>query len=127
MLYVFVALLGVIAGAVSVFALLDIRRRSVQEQKRRLDGEAKQVHESLSEIKAKEQELGQQAGRLKAKQAEIEARVVSYRELQDENAILKRDLQNIDVNLRKVRLDRMLQGRTQETLDQRSKDLGCRR
>ncbi|MHC4696998.1 MAG: GIY-YIG nuclease family protein [Planctomycetota bacterium] len=126
MLYVFVALLGVIAGGVSVYAVLAVRLRSLGEQKRHLDAEARQIQEALPAIKEREQELSQQASHMKVQQEEIEARVVSYKNLLDENAILKHDLQNIDVNLWKVQLDRDQQREKQETLDQRTSDLGGR-
>jgi hypothetical protein len=42
---------------------------------------------------------------LKADQTEFESRVISYKELQAENTILKRDLQNLDINLLKPELD----------------------
>lgn len=50
-------------------------------------------------------ELARRAAGLEAERAAFEARVVSYGELQGENTILKRDLQNVDVHLRKLQLD----------------------
>ena len=126
MSHVFALLLGMITGGLSVFAVLDVRRRRLREQSRQLDAQTEQVQETLRTTKAREQELSQQTARLREEQAEIEARVVTYRDLQGENATIKRDLQNIDVNLRKLQLDRELQRETQETLDQRSRDLGSR-
>lgn len=67
-----------------------------------------------------------QTARLKAEQAAFGARVISYRELEGENAILKRDLQNMDVSLRKAQLDREVQRKNQEAIDQRGKELGSR-
>jgi hypothetical protein len=51
---------------------------------------------------------------------------VSYTELQRENAILKRDLRNLDVNVRKLELDRNQQQESQQALDERCKELGAR-
>lgn len=126
MSYVFVLLLGIIGGGVSVFVSLELRRRSVNEQKRQQDAEAQRIQKTLEEIEARQRELDQQAQRLKTDQTEFEARAVTYRELQDENTILKRDLQNVDVNLRKLQLDRERQREIQEALDQRCRDLGSR-
>ncbi len=108
MLYAVVFVVGVIVGAASVFViLLETGRR-------------------LKAIEARQQELARQRARLKAKQEEFDARVVSYTELMDENTLLKRDLQNIDVDLRKLQLDRELQREKQATLDERIKELGGR-
>ncbi len=126
MLYVFTFLMGLIAGSVCVFLALAVKRMRLKEQKSKQDAQGKSIRKTLQAIKTKQQELDQQAVQLQVQQKEIDARVVSYRELQMENAILKRDLQNIDVDLRKVQLDRELQRKTQETLDQRSNDLGGR-
>ncbi len=43
------------------------------------------------------------------------AKIVSYNELASENKILKRDLQNVDVNLRKLQLDTEMQRQKQGT------------
>ena len=58
--------------------------------------------------------------------AAFEAKVVSFNELQEENTILKRDLRNLDVNVRKLQLDRDLQQQTQNTLDEKANELGSR-
>lgn len=126
MSYVIVLLLGMLAGGISVFAVLEARRRNLREQRHQLEAQAKHLEQAIPELKAKEQELEQHSTRLRARQAEFEARAVSYAELQDENTILKRDLQNIDVNLRKVQLDGDLQREQQEALDRRGNELGSR-
>ena len=164
MWHVLVLLLGMVAGGVAVFAVLETRRKSLRELRRELDAQARHIQEALPALQAKEQELQEQRARLeegkslqelrheldakarhiqddlralKAKEQvlqeqgarleeELQSQVVSYKELQNENAVLKHDLQNIDVNLRKLQLDRELQQQTQETLDQRSKELGTR-
>lgn len=126
MLYVFTFLMGLITGSVCLFLALEVKRKRLKEQKSEQDAQGKNIRESLKAIKTKQQKLDQQAAQLQVQQKEIDARVVSYRELQQENAIIKRDLQNIDVDLRKVQLDRELQRKDQETLDQRSNDLGGR-
>jgi len=126
MTYVLILLLGVFGGGFSVFALLEGKRRNLGEQKLQQDAEAQRIQVSLAEVNAKNRELDQQASRFRSERTEFDARAVSYRELQDENAILKHDLQNIDVNLRKLELDRELQRDTQRVLDQKGKDLGSR-
>ena len=109
MLYVVMLLLGVFAGAISVYVILENRRRRLRELEHKLRRQAREIDETLPRIREREREL-----------KEFEAQVISYKELKDENAILKHDLQNIDVNLRKIQLDRDVQRENQEQLDQRS-------
>ena len=115
-------------------------RRRIEEQKRQQDAQAQRMQETQQAIKAKQQIVDEEDARLRAGRTEFEnevarsraarlefeASVVSYKELQDENTILKRDLRNIDVHVRKLQLDRDLQRQTQDTLDQKIKELGSR-
>jgi phage-related minor tail protein len=86
----------------------------------------RQAKENSDAAAQRRQELNQQALALKDWQEQLDKRVVSYEELQQENSILKRDLKNIDVNLRKVQMDRDLQAKNQERLDARAEELGGR-
>ncbi len=123
MLYVAVSLLGMLAGAVCVFLVLENKRKTTAEQGRQQAAQAERNRETLESIKTRQKELDGQDADLAAARSQFDAQAVSYKELQDENAILKRDLRNIDVNLRKASLDREQQRQAQETLDQRSRDL----
>src|SRR3990172_5706445 len=104
--YALVFLLGVIAGGTSLFGIFAARRSSLNAQKRQQDAQEERIQEILK-------------GR-----AWFETQVVSYKELQNENAILKHDLQNVDVNVRKLELDRQLQREAHEKLEQLCGDLG---
>ena len=115
MLYAVMLLLGVFAGAISVYVILENRRRRLRELEDKLSRQAREIKETLPGIREREHEL-----------KEFQAQVISYKELKDENAILKHDLQNIDVNLRKLQLDRDVQRESQEQLDQRTRELGSR-
>lgn len=64
--------------------------------------------------------------RLDHDRAVLEQRTISYDELENENRILKTDLRNIDVSLRKLELDRNEQAKQQENLDARSTSLAER-
>jgi len=119
-------LLGLFAGAFCVFVLVEAKSRNVREAQRELDARAKQAEGSLAALIARERVLNEQATRLSTMETELEGRTISYKDLQDENAVLKHDLQNIDVNLRKLELDRQLQREAQEALDHRCRDLGGR-
>ncbi len=119
MIHVFVFTLGVLAGGVCVFLFLVNKRKKLAAQ------EVSQAKLQL-ELREKRRRLNEKASRLEADQEAFGRHAIAYEELEGENAILKRDLQNIDVNLQKLRLDREVQGENQETLDRRSRDLGTR-
>jgi hypothetical protein len=119
MSYAIVFFIGAVAGSICVFAILMDMRRKLREQKTEQDAQQKKIENTLQDLKTKHQQVDRQT-------AELSAQVVSYRELNEENAILKRDLQNIDVGLRKLQLDRELQQRRQIALDERTKELGGR-
>lgn len=115
MTHLVVAVLGVIAGATAVYVALQWKHHNLQEQKEDQDRREVKIQESLKKME-----------RFKNEKAEFDLRVISFKELEDENSILKRDLQNIDVNLRKIELDRNIQQEKQEGLDRRGGELGRR-
>jgi len=119
-------LIGVAIGVLSMFFILAQTRGRLADQKHSLHTDREKLEQDLQAARTRQQELGRQTTRLQAHQEEFDARVISYKELQDENALLKRDLQNIDVDLRKLQLDRELQREKQATLDKRIKELGGR-
>lgn len=155
MLYAILFMLGLAAGAVSVFLYFREQQKKVAQQKNALDSKEKSIKEAVSELRSRRQEMDEKETAAKALQEkmietttqmlatqreemdrmedaiktrkqEIERQIISYKDLQEENNILKHDLQNIDVNLRKLQLDRDLQRQNQETLDARVKELGKR-
>jgi len=117
MWYIIASLLGMAAGAACVFIVLETKRKTLDEQKRRQITEAGRIKETLQAIQARERELEKSL-------TEFKSQAISYRELQGENTILKRDLRNIDVNLRKLHLDHEVQRKTQKTLDEQVTNLG---
>ena len=141
MYYVVAALFGMLTGGGAVFLCVmhyvqqsKLRDRTAQSLARAgrqaLDDAARREAEVAARAAAQAQEFNRvvqhrtaELNRLndEAKQLydEARARVISYRELQDENVILKRDLQNLDVNLNKVQLDG-------ETREQRQGEIAAR-
>ncbi|MGE3409668.1 MAG: GIY-YIG nuclease family protein [Pirellulales bacterium] len=155
MAYAFFAILGIAAGAICTFVALDAMRRSNDDTRRKnaqieaqikasndaLDQRIKQVNaqlaeekqsqeariqESLGALNAREIEMSQRASTLATERASFDSQVVKYKDLQDENSLLRRDLRNLDISLRKITLDREQQRERQETLDQRANDLSSR-
>lgn len=78
------------------------------------------------ELDEESSHVADEAAALDRRQREFNARAVSYGELSDENLLLKRDLQNLDVNLRKLQLDTELQREKQQMLDKRAQEVGAR-
>ncbi len=124
--YIIVALLGMAGGAFCFFMLTEARRKSLGEQKLAQEEQSKHIAASLQNLKAREEQYDQAAAQLKTARAEFDARAVPYKELQDENTILKRDLRNIVVQVRKVQLDTHVQRESQEAVQQKVQDIGSR-
>ena len=97
-------ILGIILGAVSVFIILWKMYLGVKEQKRQQDAQVIRMREASVSVKEKEHDLGLRIKEIAKQQEDIESRIISYKECQDENVILKRDLQNIDVKLCKLQM-----------------------
>lgn len=126
MLYVVVMLLGVFGGGVSVYLALAVRRITLDKQEQLQQTQSREIREKLTSIAKKEKDLAAGTTNLGTERQEFDSRFIAHKDLQDENFILKHDLQNIDVNLRKLQLDRDRQQETQEAIDKRSQELGIR-
>ena len=126
MLYIVLSLVGIVIGALCMYLTVEVQRRTMEEQRQRQNAQAARIRDTLKSIETRQKESDQQAARVNEARSQFEAQAVSYKELQDENAILKRDLRNIDTSLRKQQLDYQQQGAAQEALDQRCRDLAGR-
>lgn len=124
--YVVVCLIGVLGGGFSVFIALDSRRRKLDKQRQEQEMQAERIRSDSHALAAKKGELDQLSKTLAKDQSEFNARAISYHELQGENAILKHDLKNLDVNIRKLHLDHQQQQGNQETLNAKIQELGSR-
>jgi hypothetical protein len=103
------------------------RKQAFEEEMQRQEEEhLRRIDAQLETICAREQQVNEQASILSASSQEFEQRVISFTEVQGENGILKRDLRNLAVSLRKLELDHRLQQESQETLDQKVQELGDR-
>lgn len=124
--YIFMTLVGMIGGGICVYVALLNWARSLDEQKRKQAAQAQQINGTVIAIRASQQELEQKWGRLNVEAEQLKSRAVSYKELQDENLILRRDLRNLDIHVRKLSLDRQVTHEKQAVLDERSNELGAR-
>jgi len=106
---------------------LEMKRSRFSAEREHIEAEREEQMAQLNvERKHVMAELEEQWARLAAERKEFEARVVSYEELKAENALIKRDLSNLDVKQRKLILDREKQREKQQALDERGKELGGR-
>ena len=124
--YVLTTLVGLIGGAICVLVAFEKKRKQLQEQKRTQDDYRSQIDHSLNSIRTQEEELARVKSRLDSARTEFDSQAVSYKELQDENSLLKRDLRNIDVHLRKLQLDHDQQAQAQLVVNDRVNVLGTR-
>lgn len=126
MLSVVAFLGGVLLGAGAMFAILLEKQSRLRSERSKVNEEHHRLKEAREAVRRAQQVITEETSRLKTQQDQFDSRVIRYGELQDENALLKRDLQNIDVDLRKLQLDRDLQRESQARLDERAQELGNR-
>jgi hypothetical protein len=129
--------LGLALGVGTAFVVVaDTRRRLNHERKEVgiaqfcLTQERQAVAETAAWCERQQAEVAaerdRQLGELQKRQGEFGARVIKYDDLLRENALLKHDLQNIDVNLHKLELDRDLVREKQALIDQQIRQMGAR-
>lgn len=117
-------LLGLICGSVLVYYVLAVRLKDVKVQKRKQDAWERKLREGDQKVRQEFEQLRNAYADLAAKEGEFRSRHVTYEELKNENGVLKRDLQNVDVERRKLLLDHANQRRRQDQLDERAESLG---
>jgi hypothetical protein len=124
MAYIIIIIVFIVFGsgiAVGYFSSRDKRIITARERTE-FDQQKRQLQDTQERLMTKENEL--KSWEYKIKQASHN--VITYEELQQENLILKMDLQNIDVECRKLKLDHELQNRRQDELNQKINNLGQR-
>jgi hypothetical protein len=126
MYYALTFTIGVVFGAIALFVYLVGWHAAMKKQQQVAMGEAKQGREALSAAAKRESDVRRLMDELAKRRSEFESRIVSYGELQQENRVLKRDLQNIDLNIGKLELDGELRDNKQRDLDERSNLLAKR-
>ena len=119
MYYALTFFLGAAVGAAGMFTILF-------EWQRRLRALKEEVDATRSEAASDRMRLSMDRSEFHAERQAFEERPVQYRDLKDENQILKTDLRNIDVQVRKLQLDRDAQRDAQADINQRVNSLGDR-
>jgi hypothetical protein len=126
MYYVLTFLIGLPVGAICMFLYVSDRFARIKHREEQAESQAQRAREISDAAHSKESELNRRSADLSLKLQEFDRRVITYHELQDENAILKRDLQNIGINLHKLELDGQAREQIQSALDERSTQLAKR-
>jgi len=103
------------------------KQQSVLEtlDRKRAEVEAK-ANVVRQEQESRQDGLNARAAELGSREAAFNSRVIAYGELQAENSVLKRDLQNTTVEIRKLRLDLERHAADRDDLSMRLRDLGQR-
>ncbi len=124
--YFLIALLGLVGGGICVFVALDKQRKRVTSLKQQLDAVTKDTYDKLADLRVREGEIQKHTDALKKAEQNLANRVVAYTELQNENGMLKRDLRNLTIHVRKLQLDGEKLGQSQVAIDQKVKEFGGR-
>ncbi|MES2794277.1 MAG: GIY-YIG nuclease family protein [Planctomycetota bacterium] len=126
MTFLIIVIISLAVGGGIVFFLMEHQRRILDEQKREQEAEELRLQTVSRSLYAKEQTVNGERSRLDVAEAQFKSNFISFSELQTENSILKIDLRNLDVNIRKLRLDRDTLRDHQERLDEKIGELGRR-
>lgn len=113
------ALFGLAIGAIVVFVVSEGRRREAKAAAAKADLAAEQ----LREVAAERESVRQEAARVSEQAAKLAARVVALQDLERENAMLKVDLRNIGVAVRKQDLDHARLDEERRSVDMRGEEL----
>jgi hypothetical protein len=124
--YFAIALLGFVGGSICVFFALDKKRKYYESLKQQLDVGIKDAEIRLAELQNRERQVQEKADTVLKGEQNLASRVVAYAELQSENGILRSDLKNLAVNVKKLQLDGQQLQQSQDTIDQKVKELGGR-
>jgi len=124
--YVIIAILGFVGGGICVLVALDQKRRKLEEQNRQQQLQEQQLRDTAAAQDATQRALDSHVATFRSAEADFNARHIAYKELQDENAILKRDLFNIHFSMQRLAADGDLQRQSQESLGRKIAELGGR-
>jgi len=99
------------------------------DKRKKLDSDRIELHKKREELVNLKETLNQKEIELKTwteKIQDAQNKVVSFDELMEENKIIKRDLQNLDVLCHKLKLDHNNQQKRQEDIGRKSDELSQR-
>jgi hypothetical protein len=114
-------------GKTKVLAeIKQLKEIASQEINQRKEGAAQEINQRREQIELEFHKVQAESKSLQLAKQEFDSRVVQYAELEQENAILKRDLTNLAINIRKLSLDTESTRGTQAEIDRKVQELGSR-
>lgn len=119
MFYVLAILIGFSAGFLASYLSLEHRRRLISNDVKKYESDRLQLTEDRSEFDAESRRMRESIEAFKRRFATVEV-------LENENAILKNDLRNLDLQSRKLAMDRDQQERRQAELRREADSLAKR-
>ncbi len=120
--YVIITIIAFGSGIALGYYLLYEKQKKVSNERLELYEQRKKLDDNKEKLQKMELELKEWDQKIQT----FEKRVISYEELRDENIVLKTDLQNMDVKIRKGKLDQMAVEEKQKMLDQKVNEVGKR-
>ncbi|MCA9092852.1 MAG: GIY-YIG nuclease family protein [Planctomycetaceae bacterium] len=116
--------LGMCGGAFCAYFFLEARSRMLSSEREKLSDLKKDLDRSAGELLNQKEEFRIERDQFKIQQQKFDANKVSYQELQEENAVLKRDLRNVDVQVRKTQLDVRAREMAQQAIEEKVQEVG---
>lgn len=137
MYYILAAMLGAVMGGAVGFVLLERPRRRlandrkvVNEERARLNTTEQAIErrrrESEQAFEARNRGLENLSSKLQEEVAAFERRPIAFEELRAENDVLKRDLRNVDMTIRRLELERRMDRESQAEISRKSEDIASR-
>lgn len=126
MLLFIVGFAGFGLGAWVVFMLVERRRTRAAEDRRAGEARWAEVKDSLRKLDVDGKAVAAAQAVLEHERKQFDARSITLRDLEAENRSLKREMLNLDIQTRKLSLDRKEQAGAQIELDRRSHELAER-
>jgi Meiotically up-regulated gene 113 len=136
MIFAFSTIVGFLGGMFCVFIAMETRRLRIMALMTEQRIHERQLAEQIGAFSSRQGEAAARASEsesrlkrltdeLSEKQAKFDSRAISYKELQDENLIIKRDLRNLEIERRKLEVDGNTRDGNHRTISERSEEL-CR-
>ena len=108
----------------SEIALFDATKENrIQEVYAKLQTQRQKLDAERAAFQSQQQELDVERRLISATRAEFDAKVIAYEELSSENALLKVDLRNIDISVRKHKLDHAQERATRQESERKTNEL----
>ena len=126
MAYFITLLVGISLGAGGVLWLFWKWRKGVRDQQLSLESQVTDFRRREDALSADQDALRDEKESVSKHRIELESYAINYKELQDENLLLKHDLQNVDVTVRKLEMDQDVQDERQNEIVRRVDELGKR-